>query len=119
DILAVAGPDYPSRCALLDMVVFELAQREQQCAHRIRPVRSLLVNQGPDLLAFAEQLDKEVAALAGQWQVSGHTVREVLQMQQLSNRDPRRWQREAALRQQLRERYYALNEAVTELASRV
>jgi hypothetical protein len=36
------------------------------------------------LLAFAEQLDKDVAVLAGQWQVSAATVRELLQTQQMS-----------------------------------
>jgi hypothetical protein len=119
DILAVAGPDYPSRCDLLDFVVSELAQREAQCEQRISPVRSMLSNQGRDLLAFAEQLDKDLAALAGQWQVRPETVRELLRVQQLGEMDPRRWQGEAALRQQLRGRYYGLSEAVVALAERV
>jgi hypothetical protein len=119
DILAVAGPDYQSRQELLDMVVSELSQREQQCSHRIASVRSMLVNQGPDLLSFAEQLDKDLASMAAQWQVGEQTVREVLQTQQMAEKDPRRWQREAALRQQLRGQYYGLSEAVKELAGRV
>jgi hypothetical protein len=119
DILAVAGPDYPNRRALLDFVVAELLQREGQCEHRIRPVRTLLVNQGADLLAFAAALDKDLAALALEWQVSAATVRQLLQTQQLSERDTRRWQREATHRQQLGGRYYALSAAVDELAGRV
>jgi hypothetical protein len=119
DILAVAGPDYQSRRELLDFVVAELHQREPLCAHRIGPVRSLLVNQGADLLAIVQALDKDVAALAVAWQVSAATVRALLQTQQLGQRDTRRWQREAAHRQQLGGRYYGLSEAVAEMAGRV
>jgi hypothetical protein len=119
DILAVAGPDYPSRRELLDFLVAELQKREGQCEHRIRPVRSLLVNQGTQLLAFAEQLDKDLAALARQWQVSEATVRQLLQTQQLSERDSRRWQRQATQQRELGARYYGLSEAVEELAAQV
>jgi hypothetical protein len=119
DILAVAGPDYPSRRALLDFVVAELLQREEHCEHRIRPLRTLLVNQGADLLAFAAVLDKDLAALALEWQVSEATVRQLLQTQQMSERDPRRWCREATHRQQLAGRYYALSAAVQEIAGGV
>jgi hypothetical protein len=119
DILAVAGPDYPNRRELLDFVVAELVQREGQCEHRIRPVRTLLVNQGADLLAFASALDKDLAALALEWQVSAATVRQLLQTQHLPERDIRKWQREATHRQQLGGRYYALSAAVAEMGGRV
>src|SRR5262249_49173836 len=119
DILAVAGPDHPTRCALLDFVVAELAQREKQCAQQIGPVRSMLANQKADLLAFAAVLDKELAALTAAWQGSEATRRELPQTQQMAEKDSRRWQRDAVLRQQLGERYYPLSAAVEELASRV
>src|SRR5262245_19762794 len=119
DILAVAGPDGPTRRELLGWVVAELAQRESQCEQRIRPVRVLLANQGAVLLCFAEQLDKDLATLAQQWQTSAATVRAVLQTQQMSERDSRRWRREAGHRQQLGARYYGLNAAVAELAAQV
>jgi hypothetical protein len=119
DILAVAGPDYQTRRELLDFVVAELVQREGQCARRIRPVRVLLENRGADLLVFAEQLDKDVAELARQWHVSEATVRAVLQAQQLSERDSRRWQRQAEHQQQLGARSYGLSEAVQALAAQV
>jgi hypothetical protein len=99
--------------------VAELSRREGQCEHRIRPVRVMLENQGGDLLAFALQLDGGLAALAGQWQVSEATVRQVLQTQQMSERDNRRWQRQAEQRRQLGSRYYGLSEAVQELAAQV
>jgi hypothetical protein len=119
DILAVAGPDYQTRRELLDFVVAELLQREPWCEHRIGPVRSMLANQGADLLAFVQALDKDTAALASTWQVSEGMVREVLQTQQMSERDSKRWQREATHRQQLGARYYGLSEAVEEMAGRV
>jgi hypothetical protein len=119
DILAVAGPDHATRCALLDFVVAELKQREEQCEQRIRPIRVLLENQGALLLAFAEQLDQDVAVLAQRWEVSAATVREVMQTQEMSEKDSRRWRREAAQRWQLGARYYGLSEAVKELAAGV
>ena len=66
DILAVAGPDYETRRELLDFVVAELRQREKQCPDRIGPVCTMLVNQRDDLLAFAAQLDKDLAATGRQ-----------------------------------------------------
>jgi hypothetical protein len=100
-------------------VVAELLQREPLCEHRIGPVRSMLVNQADDLLAFAKALDKDVAALATAWEVSETTVRVIMQIQQMAERDNRRWQREAQLRQQVGGRYYGLSEAVEEMAARV
>lgn len=93
DILAVAGPDYPTRRELLDFVVGELLQREPQCEHRIGPIRTMLVNQGSDFLAFAAQLDKDLAALAATHQVSEAMARAILQIQQMSKNDRRRWPR--------------------------
>jgi hypothetical protein len=119
DILAVAGPDYQTRRELLDWVVAELQARERQGAGRIRPVRVLLANQGADLLAFAQALDKDLQALACAWQVSPATVRSLLQTQQMSERDNREWRRQAEHRRQLGARYYGLSEAVEELAGGV
>ena len=76
--------------------------RESACPHRIRPVRTLLENQRDNLLAFAVELDRELAALAQEWQISVTTAREVLQVQSLPTWDPKRWRREAALRATLR-----------------
>jgi hypothetical protein len=116
DILAVAGPDQPTRLDLLDFVIDELRRREEQCDSRIRPVRVLLENQGGNLLAFAEAVDNDLTELSSRWQVSVPTVLELLKTQQMSEKDSRRWQREAELRQQLGGRYHGLNRAVQELA---
>jgi hypothetical protein len=119
DILAVAGPDYQTRRDLLDFVIAELRQRQKQCPDRIGPVCTMLVNQGDDLLAFAAQLDKDLVALAAKWQVSVATVRELMQVQEMSAGGTGRWRREAMLRQQLGGRYHDLSAAVKELTARV
>ena len=118
DILTVAGPSYADRCALYDFVVAELRARAPLCPHRLNEIVGLLENQRDDLLAFAAQLDDDLAALAQEFQVSTATARELLNLQALDERDRRRWQREAALRQQLRHRFHALSEAVADLARR-
>jgi hypothetical protein len=119
DILSVAGPEYAIRRDLFDFVVAELRIREPACPHRIRPVRTLLENQRDNLLAFAVELDRELAALAQEWRISVTTAREVLHVQALPTRDPQRWHREAALREILRGRYHGVCADVQELSDRV
>jgi hypothetical protein len=119
DILSVAGPEYAIRRDLFDFVVAELRARESACPHRIRPVRTLLENQRDNLLAFAVALDRELAALAQEWQIRVTTTREVLQVQSLPTWDPKRWYREAALRETLRGRYHGVCADVQELSDRV
>ena len=119
DILSVAGPESAVRRDLLDFVVAELRARETACPDRIRPVRTLLENQRDNLLAFAVDLDRELAALAQEWQISVSTAREVLQMQSLPMWDPKRRRCEAALRETLRGRYHGVYANVQELSDRV
>ena len=68
----------------------------------------MLENQRDNLLAFAVELDRDLAALAQQWQIGVTTAREVLQMQALPTWDPKRWRREASLRETLRGRYHGV-----------
>ncbi len=119
DILSVAGPEYAIRRDLFDFVVAELRARESACPHRIRPVRTLLENQRDNLLAFTIELDRDLTTLAQEWQISVATAREALQVQSLPTWDPKRWCREAALRETLRGRYYGVCAAVQELSDRV
>src|SRR5271165_765325 len=119
DILSVAGPEYAIRRDLLDFVVAELRARESACPHRIRPVRTLLEKQRDNLLAFAVELDRDLAALAQEWQISVTIAREVLQVQSLPTWDPQRWRREAVLRETLRGRYHGVCADVQELSDRV
>ena len=119
DILSVAGPEYAIRRDLLDFVVAELRARESACPQRIGPVRTLLENQRDNLLAFAVELDRELAALAQEWQISVATAREILQVQSLPTWDPKRWRREAALRATLRGRYHGVCAEVQDLSDRI
>jgi hypothetical protein len=119
DILSVAGPEYAIRRDLFDFVVTELRVRESACPHRIRPVRTLLENQRENLFAFALELDRDLAALAQEWQISVTTAREVLQVQVLPTWDPKRWRREAALRETLRGRFHGVCADIQELSERV
>jgi hypothetical protein len=119
DILAVAGPDHATRCALYDWVVAELRAREAQCPHRLRPVRTLLENQRDALVAFAARLDQDLASLAEEFAVPVATVRALLQTQALSGAAATRWQRQARLWQQLGQRYWPLSEAVAAVAAQV
>jgi hypothetical protein len=119
DILTVAGPDYAGRRELYDFVLAELRLRLPLCPHRLKPVCTLLENQRDDLLAFVVALDAELAALAEEYAVSLSLARELLTVQAMNQRDNRRWQREAVLRQQLGKRYYAMNAAVEEATAQV
>lgn len=119
DILAVAGPDHACRRQLFDFVVAELRAREPLCPHRIGPVVRLLQNQRDALLAFAVELDQQLANLAQAHQVAPSTVREILLLQALDPKTPTRWQREADLRHRLGSRFFALDEAVATVARQV
>ena len=79
----------------------------------------MLENQRDNLLAFAEGLDRDLATLAQEWQISATTAREVLQVQSLPTWDPKRWRREAALRESLRGRYHGVCADVQKLSDRV
>ena len=119
DILSVAGPNYATRRDLLDFVEAELRARESACPHQIKPVRTMLENQGDNLLAFTVQLDRDLENLAQDWQISVATAREVLEVQYLPVRNPKWWSRVAALRETLRGRYHGVCADVRELSDRV
>jgi hypothetical protein len=119
DILAVAGPDHATRTQLFDFIVAELQARAPLCPHRLGPVVRLLQNQRDDLLAFAAELDRQLATLAQEYQVAPALARELLLVQALDPNQPTRWQRAADLRRQLGSRFFALHEAVTAVAAEV
>ena len=116
DVLAVAGPCHAERVALYDFIVAELRARAPRCPHRLGPLCTYLTNQRDPVLAFAKQLDTDLGALAADFQVSPTVVRAVLAVHAMDQHDPRRWPREAALRDQLRGRFYELREAVAAVA---
>lgn len=119
DILSVAGPTHAERCQLLDFIIAELRARQPLCPHRIKPVADMLQNQRDNLLDFAAQLDRDLQAIAEEFEVDVTVVRELFNVQTLDERRPQRWQKEAVLRQQLRGRFYHLSETLKQLAGEV
>lgn len=119
DVLTVRGPAYASRCALYDWIVAELRLRESHCPHRIRPVRCLLENHRGDLLAFAQQLDQDLQALAAACAVPEALIEAVRHVLSLPSSCPQRWQREQALWTRCGSRYRGLREAVAKLLGQV
>ena len=116
DVLALAGPDHTTRCELFDFIVAELRLREPLCPHRIGPVVRALAHQRDDLLAFAADLDRDLAALAVEFQLPIATLRDVFNTESLDLDDLARWPCETTLRRQLGSRFFPLAEALTELA---
>jgi hypothetical protein len=119
DVLAVTGLGYDARRELYDFVLSQLRARQGACPHRLQPVCVALENQRDDLLAFAAGLERDLAAVAAEYQVPVGLVREALQVQVLSPYDVRRGPREAALRQALQGRCHAVSEAVAAVAALV
>jgi hypothetical protein len=118
DLFAVAGPCYTERMALCDFIVAELKTRVPLCPHRLKPLCTFLKNHQGELLAFVQELDQDLAALASDFQVGVESLRELLLLQTMSHTHPQRQHRQGVLRQRLRDRFYVLNEAVRELAER-
>ena len=114
DVLSVSGPDVATRRDLFDFLIAELERLAPQCVHRLAPVIRALRHQRDDLLAFAEELDLSLTALAAEHQVSVEVIREVLAL--LAPHTTKHWQAEAALRRQLGERFHAIRTAVAALA---
>jgi len=118
DILSLAGPDQATRRELYDFVVAELRAREPLCSYRIGPVVRALSNQCDQLLAFAGQLDQDLATLAVEFQLPTTTVRAVFNVAVLDENSPARWPREAALRERLGHRFFEVSVVVAELVNR-
>jgi hypothetical protein len=117
EVLSLAGPRHAERCELYDFIVAELRSRQGLCPYRIGPVCTYLSNHRDALLAFAQQLDQDLEELASDFQLPSAVVRELFNVQTLNPCNPRRWPREAVLRQQLGGRFYELSEALALLAA--
>ena len=119
DVFAVSGLPYTDRCALFDFIVGELQTRAMQCPHHLGPVCTLLKNHRDQLLAFALQLDEDLAKLAADFEIPVGIVRDLLDLQTLDKRQPLRWQKETALREQLRGRFHSIEQAVRAVREQV
>lgn len=118
DILAVAGPCYEERCRLYDFVVAELQQRVPQAGKPLKKAVTTLANHRDELLAFALELDAELAALAAAFQVEPALVRAVLQHQAGNPNRPEYWQQEAKLHCQTHGHLHHIQVAVEQLQER-
>jgi hypothetical protein len=112
DILALAGPCRADRLGLFDFIRTELEARVARAPYLIRPLVTYLKNQRDDLLDFAGQLDRDFAALADDAQVAPELVRELFAVLTLDLDNPKRWHRDAPLRQILGDRYFPLCQAL-------
>lgn len=119
DVFAVSALPYADRTALFDFLVAELQARAPLCPQRLGPLCTLLQNHRDQLLAFALQLDHDLTDLAAEFEVPVTIVRELLNLQALDQRQPLRWQNEAALRERLRDRFYPLEQAVRGVSQQV
>ena len=73
DVLAVAGPDLATRQELYDFLVAELQARQADGPPTLQAACTALVNGRDALLAFAAQLDADLAALGAE--LAGRVVR--------------------------------------------
>jgi hypothetical protein len=119
DVLAVAGPDRALRQELYDFIVAELQARQAGGPDALRAAGTALGHGRDALLAFATQLDTDLAALAEELAVPAGCLREMLAVEALDERLGPRWQRVAALRAQLGPRYHLVQAAVADLAAGV
>jgi hypothetical protein len=115
DVLSVAGPRLAERQELFDFVASELKALEPLCPHRLGPVCQSLANQKAALLAFVEQLDRDIGDLAAWARIPQDVVREMMAVQEMPQSSARRWQRDRMLHQQLGERYHEVSQYVESL----
>jgi hypothetical protein len=118
DVLGLAGPAHAERLALYDFIVSELEARLPQAASHLHKLTVYLKNQRDDLLAFAAELDHDLAGLADAFEVAPALVRDLFAVCTLAPDHPQRWQRDAQLRSVLGQRYFLLVRAVESLRRR-
>ncbi len=118
DILALVGPDAPTRQALYEFVIDTLRELEDRDRHRLAPVRRTLANQRDTLLAFATRLDQELDALARQFDVPPFQVRQLLALTDQSSTSTAYWSHVAALHRQLHHRFFPLWQALEQRLER-
>jgi hypothetical protein len=103
---------------LYAFICAELQARAGQAPHLLGPLVTYLQGQRDDLLAFAAQLDHDLAALARTFAVPADVVRALWDVQTLAADSATRWQREAPLQARLGARYYPLGQALAAVRGR-
>ena len=114
DVLELEGPSLAVRQELFDFITTELELREDKDFPMIALLKKSLLNQRDDLLAFAEVLDKKLAEIAQQFEVSLHKVREVCLLQRKQPTSNAYWKRWNQLYGEISGKFHWLMEAVVE-----
>ena len=115
DILALVGPVYSERIKLFDFVVEMLSMRESLSPHRIRPVRIFLEKNCDELLAFSEQIDLQIKKLSQDFEVDSKDVYSIYQLEGEPLSSQQRWEKEAVLRNSLKEKFYPIESGIKEI----
>ncbi len=116
DVLSLTGADASTRRDLFDFIVAEMKIREHLAPHRIRPVRVAMENQRDQLLAFVEDIDRQLAAIAQKHQVPMEDVRSLFDLDRLETDDPLYWGQDSALWDRLgHDKYPLVSEAVDQV----
>ena len=114
DILALVGPDFPTRQELFDFVVEEIKKREHLGPERMGLVRRALENQRDDLLAFARVLDEELEEIAYGFDAPSEVVRWIYELEGIA-RAERPSHRDEVLREFLNPALRPVHEAVQDV----
>jgi hypothetical protein len=115
DVLGLAGPCHAERVALFDFICAELKARAAEAPHLFNPLITYLQCQRNDLLAFAAQLDDDLANLATTFAIPVDQVRDLFAVQTMPLDCAKRWHRDAPLRRSLGKRYFPLRQALDEV----
>lgn len=118
DVWPVAGPSHDERRDLYDFVLAEFRDRVGSAGSALRKACTTLANHRDDLLAFAQELDNELAAIAASYEVPPTLAREVLQQIAANPNRPDYWQREADLHRRSHGRLHELRSAIEPLRQR-
>lgn len=105
DVLSLTGPDAQTRRLLFDFIVEQIQLREHLAPKLIRAVRVALKNQRDQLLAFAEDIDRQLAAIAKRYQVPLQDVRQVFQAGRFAPVHPGYWHKDTELWKRLGRAY--------------
>lgn len=97
DVLSLTGPDASIRRELFDFIVAEMKIREHLASHRIHPVRIAMENQRDQLLAFVDDIDRQLVGISLKHKVPLQDVRSLFELGRLAPDDPLYWTKDSAM----------------------
>lgn len=115
DILSLHGLGPETRQELLQFVIEELQKREHLVAHRIRPIRRMLENQGAGLLLFADTLEANLIGISYAFDTKISTIRRIQALEAISTDTNLYWEQAIELYSEVGAAFYAIQKAIREL----